>query len=569
MKKGNDEIEMGTLGSRIQRSDSTRDLMVKKGGNGNIWHFFLTFLIGGLLGVGVTVLVNEVIKEEDNESTICTEITVSTSQATSDDLVHMGMKQENADTLIKFRESVGGIILDPMDLLDHDVDVDTVLAGAEVWSNNSTRRRRRLEGEASSSSSSMADVVKDLTSSAESSGTELAGSLDGVDPSSEAFERLAESVVENNGEGGCELDQMCLNEADARTLKTLKYVGAVTSQDFVKQREDNGLCITSLDDLMNENGEMDSYDLKSSTKTAFKRALNYLRGENRENELCASCGCALCSDGEIWNSTRCVSRCDDGFIWKNEECIDANTSPEVIPPAPTPSPVQENHTSIVRFDESPKQIRFSPVPKQAARGVWHGIQDILKSSKSSIDVAMFSFSDVTHRKQLIAAAERGVQVRVVMETSSCSASACKYCKELIEATEKLENPIKVRYVTPTMHNKFTVVDYDSMNDNPNRRECVVATGSCNWSVSSAIRYDEDWMKFEGDLAPKTIRAYKQEFEWLWAHSRPCRDDPDDVSEVATQQGWLEPRVVRFSSLYLNLYVFLIFQYAHTRTHTGV
>ena len=46
--------------------------------------------------------------------------------------------------------------------------------------------------------------VADLSTSAESSGTELAGALDGVDPTSAAFKRY---VVENNGEGGCELDQ--------------------------------------------------------------------------------------------------------------------------------------------------------------------------------------------------------------------------------------------------------------------------------------------------------------------------------------------------------------------------
>ena len=52
---------------------------------------------------------------------------MSTSQATTNDLVDMGMQENNAETLVKARVSYGGILLDPMDLLDHDVSVDTVL----------------------------------------------------------------------------------------------------------------------------------------------------------------------------------------------------------------------------------------------------------------------------------------------------------------------------------------------------------------------------------------------------------------------------------------------------------
>ena len=40
------------------------------------------------------------------------------------------------------------------------------------------------------------------------------------------------------------------------------------------------------------------------------------------------------------------------------------------------------------------------------------------------------------------------------------------CKELIEGTAHLTRPIEVRFVTPTMHNKFTVIDYDDLNQTP-------------------------------------------------------------------------------------------------------
>lgn len=127
-----------------------------------------------------------------------------------------------------------------------------------------------------------------------------------------------------------------------------------------------------------------------------------------------------------------------------------------------------------------------------------------------------------------------------MQTGSCS--QCRYCKELIEDTQSFDTPITVRFVTPTMHNKFVVIDYDSLNGPSPTRRSVVATGSCNWSMSSATRYDEDWIVFEGDLATKTIRAYKQEFEFLYAYSRQCGNDPNDVSETAIVNGWLDTRL---------------------------
>ena len=47
-----------------------------------------------------------------------------------------------------------------------------------------------------------------------------------------------------------------------------------------------------------------------------------------------------------------------------------------------------------------------------------------------------------------------------------------------------------------MHNKFAVIDYDSLDDPAPTKKCVVATGSCNWSTSSATRYDEDWLVYD-------------------------------------------------------------------------
>ena len=144
----------------------------------------------------------------------------------------------------------------------------------------------------------------------------------------------------------------------------------------------------------------------------------------------------------------------------------------------------------------------------------------------------FNYQDPAHRAALIEAQARGIQVRVIMHTSSCS--SCSRCDQL------REGGVSVRFVTPTMHHKFAIFDYASLEASP-KTSSKVASGSCNWSYSAATKYDESWFVFSGATSANTIKAYKQEFEWLWAHSRPCGDDPADVSGEI-DSALLEPRI---------------------------
>ena len=108
-----------------KRSQSTEDLMRKRHkGRSSYWNFFLVFLIGAALGAGISFLMMEFVDTNNSGTTEeCSTVSLSTSQATTNDLIEMGMQEENAETLVKARVSYGGILLDPMDLLDHDVSV--------------------------------------------------------------------------------------------------------------------------------------------------------------------------------------------------------------------------------------------------------------------------------------------------------------------------------------------------------------------------------------------------------------------------------------------------------------
>ena len=93
-------------------------------GRSSYWNFFLVFLIGAALGAGISFLMMEFVDTNNSGTTEeCSTVSLSTSQATTNDLIEMGMQEENAETLVKARVSYGGILLDPMDLLDHDVSV--------------------------------------------------------------------------------------------------------------------------------------------------------------------------------------------------------------------------------------------------------------------------------------------------------------------------------------------------------------------------------------------------------------------------------------------------------------
>ena len=71
----------------------------RRKGSSNMCYFFLVFLVGGILGAGISFLMMEFV--ETNPTQECTTVSVSTSQATTNDLVDMGMQENNAETLVK------------------------------------------------------------------------------------------------------------------------------------------------------------------------------------------------------------------------------------------------------------------------------------------------------------------------------------------------------------------------------------------------------------------------------------------------------------------------------------
>src|SRR5690606_8908782 len=73
----------------------------------------------------------------------------------------------------------------------------------------------------------------------------------------------------------------------------------------------------------------------------------------------------------------------------------------------------------------------------------------LEAADKSLDIAMYSLSEPSLFEALIAAAVRGVRTRMILHDARAHT----------EKVRRLEAAgIDVRYVTPTMHHKFALID---------------------------------------------------------------------------------------------------------------
>jgi phosphatidylserine/phosphatidylglycerophosphate/cardiolipin synthase-like enzyme len=108
-------------------------------------------------------------------------------------------------------------------------------------------------------------------------------------------------------------------------------------------------------------------------------------------------------------------------------------------------------------------------------------------------VAVFSFTHEAIAESLVAAAARGVDVAVVVETR----------QETPVMPRLLEGGVRVREDGngSSMHHKFVVVDGD-----------VVATGSFNWTNNADYNNDENLVILHSEGAAKQFAA---EFLRVW------------------------------------------------------
>lgn len=167
-----------------------------------------------------------------------------------------------------------------------------------------------------------------------------------------------------------------------------------------------------------------------------------------------------------------------------------------------------------RCAASSSEVIFSPQPYDSSHLA--RIRALIDAATTSIDLALYSFSDARIMEALARAVQRGVVVRLIFEDASAQRTAPSGT-----TSARLEAMgVEVRWINKIMHHKFAILD-----------RATLVTGSGNWSNSAATRYDENTLIIAGN-AELNMR-YQQEFDHLWRYSRPLVWN-EEIEHVVTE-----------------------------------
>lgn len=150
------------------------------------------------------------------------------------------------------------------------------------------------------------------------------------------------------------------------------------------------------------------------------------------------------------------------------------------------------------------EVYFSP-----KGGCASAIEKKIDSAKKEILVAVYTFTSSQLAWALVRAKKRGVDVKVVLDSSGTEDrfSKVEFLKNKgieakIDYFHILQTQRKMRKFPGKMHHKFAVID-----------EEVVITGSYNWTASAEEHNDEDCLIFID--AKELAKIYKKKFFVIW------------------------------------------------------
>jgi phosphatidylserine/phosphatidylglycerophosphate/cardiolipin synthase-like enzyme len=129
------------------------------------------------------------------------------------------------------------------------------------------------------------------------------------------------------------------------------------------------------------------------------------------------------------------------------------------------------------------------------------IVSYINGAKSSVDIAMYNNGSTAIVGALKAAVARGVRVRYIMDNTASNV--------VLADTASLGFKVFKKPTTDLMHNKFMVIDADSVNTS------WVMTGAMNWTTGQ-IYTDYNNAIFIQDKSLALI--YRMEFEEMWGSS---------------------------------------------------
>ncbi|WP_027252567.1 phospholipase D-like domain-containing protein [Photobacterium halotolerans] len=130
-----------------------------------------------------------------------------------------------------------------------------------------------------------------------------------------------------------------------------------------------------------------------------------------------------------------------------------------------------------------------------------GIIEQLRQVRSKVDICVFTIADDELTKHILAAHERGVQVRVITDNDKLNDAGSD-----IDYLARKGVAVKIDTTAYHMHHKFAVFDGTRL-----------INGSFNWT-RSASRYNQEDITLTDDR--RFLTAFEQQFEDLWQRF-PC------------------------------------------------
>jgi phosphatidylserine/phosphatidylglycerophosphate/cardiolipin synthase-like enzyme len=141
------------------------------------------------------------------------------------------------------------------------------------------------------------------------------------------------------------------------------------------------------------------------------------------------------------------------------------------------------------------RVAFSP-----GDGITKMITQQIEEAQSSIYVAAYSFTSVPIALKLVEAFERGVDVKVVLDSSQKTAK-----KSVYALFQRHKLPVKLNYFYKIQHNKYMIFDQKHV-------EC----GSFNYTKSAEHNNAENAMILKDQ--PELAATYMKNFSKLWEES---------------------------------------------------
>lgn len=176
------------------------------------------------------------------------------------------------------------------------------------------------------------------------------------------------------------------------------------------------------------------------------------------------------------------------WMWAHARPVGAESEPET---ARGPPPVDQAKPLLYKGRAWPA-FAFSP---QGGTEQW--LLDSVAAAEKTIDIAMFSFYSQPLAEALVKAKERGVRVRMILDSSQASRSDVV---AYLRAQGLKPRLIKGRAGRGAMHHKYAIFDRE-----------LLETGSYNWSLNASANNYENTVF---STTPSDLAGFQAEYDEL-------------------------------------------------------